>query len=84
MTLATVSFPICCRPCSWRATSTLEVLSWIGQVDHGSEGRGGCGMPGGVGGVDPGLPAPPPDGCGGVPPGVELPPPWPPPGGGPR
>ena len=49
---------------------------------HGSEGRGGCGIPGGVGGVDPGLPAPPPDGCGGVPPGVELPPPWPPPGGG--
>ena len=33
MTLAIVSFPICCRPCSWRATSTLEVLSWIDQVD---------------------------------------------------
>ena len=51
---------------------------------HGSDERGGCAMPGGVGGVDPGLPAPPPGCCGGVPPGVKLPPPGPPPvGGGP-
>ena len=39
---------------------------------HGSEGRGGCGIPGGVGGVDPGFPAPPPDGCGGVPPALNC------------
>ena len=39
---------------------------------HGSDERGGCTMPGGVGGVDPGLPAPPPVCWGGVPPGVEL------------
>ena len=53
---------------------------------HGSDERGGCRMPGGVGGVDPGLPAPPPVCWGGVPPGVELapgpPPGLPPPGGG--
>ena len=47
---------------------------------HGSVERGGCAILGGVGGVDPGSPAPPPDCCGGVPPCGKLPPPVP--GGG--
>ena len=52
---------------------------------HGSEDRAGCAMPGGVGGVDPGAPAPPPVCWGGVPFGIEPdpePPPGLPPGGG--
>ena len=39
-------------------------------------------MPGGVEGVDPGLPAPPPVCWGGVPPGVHPAPDPPPDGGG--
>ena len=53
---------------------------------HGSVERGGCAMPGGVGGVEPGFPAPPPVCWGGVPFGInpapDPPPGLPPPGGG--